>query len=212
MRNLFCAPLTYLLLAGFALAACSDDEIDSDEAARRAYLGLDGSISKAIELGFKGFNEATNANIAPQTANAMVGGTLTVTGQVDSGQSSNKQMRLNIGMVNYDDGDVKINEDGDTIHIVYNTDTVLTNQPYLQMSLANFPAGTLTGMLTSNSTMTGVYHLTGDITADLTLNLTIAGTTMAGTTTMVERVPGTTTITGTATNGDGGVYNISITI
>ena len=34
--------------------------------------------------------------------------------------------------------------------------------------------------------------------------------TMAGTGTTVLRVPGTTTVTGTATNSDGGVYDIDL--
>jgi ethanolamine utilization protein EutQ (cupin superfamily) len=61
--------------------------------------------------------------------------------------------------------------------------------------------------------MLGVYVLSGDLEGELTLNLTISGTTMAGAMAGdVVRVPGTTTITGTATNSDGGVYNINITI
>ena len=56
-----------LCLTALTAAGCSDDEIDSDEAACRAYLALDGSIEKSIALGFAGFNAATSANIDPQT-------------------------------------------------------------------------------------------------------------------------------------------------
>ena len=122
MRKLTCAPATYLaiLLSVVIAAGCSDDEgVDSDEDARRAYLGLDDSIAKSIALGFEGFNTAQSANIDPQATNGTVAGMLTVSGQVDQGNSpSNKGMRLNIGMVGYDDGDVVINEEGDTDHLL----------------------------------------------------------------------------------------------
>lgn len=209
MRNLTC-----VLLCAASLVACSDDEgVDSNEEARRAYLALDGSIEKSIALGFAGFNAASSANIDPQADVGDVAGTLTVTGQVDQGASDNKGMRLNIGMVGYDDGDIVYNDDGDTVHVVFDTSADLTMQPYLNLQLQNFPDGTLGGSLTSNTTMTGVYLLSGDIEGELTLNLTITGTTMAGATAGdVLRVPGTTNITGTATNNDGGSYDIDITI
>src|SRR5574338_818145 len=115
MRNLFLASCVLLLGVG-----CSDDDaVDSDEQARRAYLGLDLSIEKALNLGFAGYNAASSANIPEQMTTGMAGGTLKITGQVDKGASMNKTMRLDIGMVAYDDGDIVINEDGDTIRIVY---------------------------------------------------------------------------------------------
>lgn len=208
MSNLTCAPVTYLALAiGLASAGCGgDEEIDSNEAARRAYLGLDDSIAKSITLGFAGFNAASSANIDPQMTAGTAGGTLTVTGQVDQGSSANKGMRLYVGMVNYDDGNVAINTDGDTVHIVYNTDTATATQPYLSMQLKGIPTGTLDG------TLMGIYHLTGDLAGDLTLNIAFAGALMAGAGNEVLRVPGTTMVTGTATNSDGGVYNISLSI
>ena len=215
MRKLTCMPLPYLLVASSLLiAACSSDEVDSDEQARRAYLGLDPSVGKSINLGFDGFNMASSANITPQVTTGAKAGMLTISGQVDQGASANKEMRLDVGMVGYDDGDVKINDSGDTIHIVYDTSTDLTMQPYLDLKLMNIPTGTLTGTLTSNSTMTGVYKLTGDIKGTLTLNLTITGTLMpgSGTGTTVERVVGTTHVTGTATNSDGGTYNVDVTL
>jgi hypothetical protein len=209
------------LLCGFALTAigCSDDEIDSDEQARRAYLAMDKSIQKSVDLGFAGFNAASSANIEPQMATAISAGTLTVSGQVDQGASANKGMRLNVGMVGYDDGEVEYNSDHDTVHIIFDTSTVVTEQPYLSLQLKSIPAvgttdlGMLEGTLTSNTTMTGVYTLSGDIEGTLTLNLTITGPISAGTTAGTAiRVPGMTTVVGTATNSDGGVCNISITI
>jgi hypothetical protein len=207
-------PLPYLLVASSLLiAACSSDEVDSDEQARRAYLALDKSVGKSINLGFQGFNMASSANIDPQTAMGDKAGTITVTGQVDQGASNNKGMRLNIGMVGYDDGPFEIDADHNTMEVKYDTSTTMTDQPYLQLMLMSIPSGTLTGTLTSNTTMTGVYNLSGDITGSLTLNLTISGMLMPATAPAITtRVPGSTTVTGTATNADGGVYNIMITI
>ena len=203
-----------LVLLCIVLGACSsDDGISSDEQARRAYLGLDGSIAKSITLGFDGFNAASSANIMPQMANgdASPGGTLTITGQVDQGSSANKGMRLYVGMVAYTDGPIKINDKGDTIKVTYDTSTTQTDQPYLQMMLKNIPTGTLDGSLTSGGTMTGVYHLSGDIKGDVSLDLTFTGTLMAGPNNTVVRVPGSTHVTGAATSGDG-MYTVDLTI
>lgn len=200
-----------ILCAAALLAGCDDSkEVSSDEDARRAYLGLDKSIENAINLGFKGFNAATNANIPPQTTNGVAAGTITVTGQVDQGVSPNKEMRLNLGLIGYDDGDIPINDDGDTIHVIYDTDNVVTNQPYLELKLMNIPTGTLAGSLTPNATMTGLYRISGDIAGTLAIDVAIAGSLMAGPNNTVLRVPGTTTVQGTATNQDGGVYTIDI--
>lgn len=207
MRNLL-----YVALCLTAVG-CSDDEIDSDEAARRAYLALDGSIEKSIALGFAGFNAASSANIDPQSGTGDDAGTITVTGKVDQGSSANKGMRLEVGLVDYDDGPVPYNDDNDTVHVVFDTEVDTLNQPSFDLQLKNFPNGTLEGTLTSGDAGNGVYLLSGDLQGELTLNLTINGTTMAGAMAGdVVRVPGATTITGTATNSDGGVYNINITI
>ena len=203
--------MPYVLLLSLATAACSSDEVDSDEEARRAYLALDGSIDKSLNLGFMGFNLATNANIDAQMTTGTKAGTLAVDGQVDQGSSDNKGMRLNVAMVGYDDGDVPYNEDGDTVHVVFDTSTDQTMQPYLDLKLNNVPTGTLTGTLGPNTNMTGVYQLSGDIKGTLTINVTINGMLMAGTGTEVLRVPGSTVIMGTATNSDGGVYEINVT-
>lgn len=203
-----------LLLLCFVLGACgSNDTVSSDEQARRAYLGLDKSIGKSITLGFDGFNSASSANISPQTTtgDAMPGGMLTVTGQVDQGNSANKGMRLYVGMVAYTDGPIKINDKGDTIKVTYDTSMTQTDQPYLQMMLKNIPTGTLDGTLNSGGTMTGVYHLSGDIKGDVSLDLTFTGTLMAGPNNTVVRVPGSTHVTGTATSGDG-MYMVDVTI
>jgi hypothetical protein len=205
--------MTYLVVAlSIASVACSDDGVDSDEEARRAYLGLDKSIEKSLNLGFQGFNLASNANIDPQMMAGDEAGMLTISGQVDQGSSDNKGMRLNIALVDYDDGPIVINDEDEEIEIIYDTSTEITAQPYLNLKLANYPNGTLTGTLDSNTTMTGVYLLSGAIEGELTLNLTITGTTMAGPDSTVVRVPGSTTVVGTATNQDGGVYDVNITL
>src|SRR5713226_5596965 len=74
------------------VAGCSSG-VNSTADAQKAYLGLDASVDKAVTLGFNGFNTANSANISPQSTSGTVSGTITVTGQVDQGTSSNKGMR-----------------------------------------------------------------------------------------------------------------------
>jgi len=204
----------YLVCLALGLAACGgDDAVDSDEQARRAYLCLDKSISKSIDLGFAGYTDANSANIAPHSGTGDKAGTITVGGKVDQGSSANKGMRLNVGMVGYDDGPIEYDSDHHTVHVIFDTSMTDTDQPYLNMMLKSIPTGTIDGTLTSNTNMLGVYTLSGDIKGTLTLSLTITGHLMAGTGgAITARVPGMTTVTGTATNSDGGVYNINITI
>ena len=72
----------FSLVATLGLSACGGS-ISSDEQARRAYLGLDKSVEKSLQLGFDGFNAASSANIPPQSTNGDETGTLTISGQVD---------------------------------------------------------------------------------------------------------------------------------
>ncbi|MFT3693861.1 MAG: hypothetical protein QM831_12020 [Kofleriaceae bacterium] len=170
--------------------------------ARRAYLGLDASVEKSITLGFAGFNDATSANIPTEQDTGDAAGTLAITGQVDQGASSNKGMRLAVDMVGYSDGPFEIDSDHHTWTITYDTDAA--SFPALDMMLKNIPTGTITG------TLIGTYHLSGDLTGDVDLDLTIAGTLQDAGGGTVTRAAGTT-ITGTATQGDG-VYNVSVTL
>ena len=181
-----------LLAAVLAASACSSDSVNSVGDAQNAYLGLDLSIDKAITLGFNGFNSASSANISPQTTNGTSSGTLTVTGQVDQGASANKGMRLFTAFTNYSD-------DG---QITYNTST--TALPALNLMLANIPTGTLTG------TLVGTVNMTGEEEGALTLNLSFQGQIQAGAGGIVERNPGTTRITGTATSS-AGTFNVDVT-
>ena len=184
---LFCATLS--ACAG----ASSGDGVASNDDAKRAYVGLDASIDRAITLGFDGFNAATNANIAPQTANGTTSGTLTVTGQVDQGASANKTMHLGEALATYSD-------DG---KITYATGSAL---PTLDMNLQKIPNGTLSGSLS------GSYTMSGALSGTVTLSLTFTGELQpsASDPTRVERKPGTTHITGTATSA-AGTFNVDVT-
>jgi hypothetical protein len=197
--------IPWLVLIAVTGACGGDDTISSDEEARRAYFGLDESIGASITLGFAGFNAASSANIAPQAATGIVGGTLTVTGQVDQGSSNNKGMRLKVGMVAYTDGVVVIDGEPTDIDIVYDTATDPAQQPALTMQLKSIPTGTLDG------TLIGDYAMTGDIEGTATLNLTFTGKLMDAGGGKVSRVPGMTHVTGTAISGDG-TYAVDITL
>jgi len=192
--------LAVLLVA--TTAACSND-VDSDEQARRAYLGLDPSIGKALQLGFDGFNAASSANIPAQMMAGDTAGTLTIAGQVDHGASDNKGMRLSVGMVAYTDGPFVVDDHGDTLDITYDTDADTALQPALTLTLRNVPDGTLDG------TLVGTYHLGNDLDGDVTLDLTFTGEIEAAPNDTVVRTPGTTTVTGTARQGDGS-YAVSV--
>ena len=202
--HLFCG--SAFLLASL-VGACSDDTIDSDEEARRAYLGLDGSIEKSLQLGFDGFNSASSANISPQEGAGDTSGTLTITGQVDQGASANKQMRLYVGMVDYSDGTLLIDDGGDEIEVdlTYQTSDVQAEQPYLQLSLRSIPDGTFEG------TLAGVYQLEGDIAGEVELDLAMSGLLQDEGGGVVARTPGSTTITGTATSGDG-IFDVELSL
>jgi hypothetical protein len=209
MRNVGYPSIHVLSVIGLlAVAGCGDDDaIGSDEEARRAYLGLDGSIEKALDLGFDGFNSANSANIDPQTGDGDETGTLTITGQVDQGASANKEMRLYVGMVDYSDGILVVEADDEEVELAltYDTSDTQDEQPFLHLSLRDIPDGTFTGELT------GAYQLSGDIDGEVELDLTLAGEIQSIGGDGVDRVPGTTAITGTATSGDG-LYDVDLTI
>jgi hypothetical protein len=201
------AALLSLLMAGslaLAPAACSDEEIDSDEEARRAYLGLDKSVSKSLTLGFAGFNAASSANISTQMANGYATGALAITGQVDQGSSANKGMRLHVGMVDFSDGPFAVDPEGKhKINITYATHPDPAMQPALHLSLRNIPTGTFSG------TLTGTYQMTGAISGEAVLTLTFSGTLESDGTGGTQRGPGSTEVTGTVTDGE---YRVDLTI
>ena len=190
------------------LAACGgDDGIDSDEEARRAYLGLDLSIEKSLNLGMDGFNAASSANIPPQDTVGDNTGTLAISGQVDQGSSDNKGMRLYVAMVEYSDGPFTIvyEDEEEEIDITYDTDAEVTAQPYLQLSLRNIPDGTFTG------TLTGTYYMLGDIEGEVSLELTLAGEIEDNGSGGITRTEGSVSVTGVARSGDG-TYDVDVTL
>jgi hypothetical protein len=190
-----------MLLAIVATLGCSSNDVSSADDARRAYLGLDGSIDKAIDLGFQGFNAAKSANIPMESAPGALAGTLTVTGQVDQGVSNNKQMHLGVAMAGYKD----------VAGFTYDTDQgssdAGTAVPALDMSLQGIPTGTLGGSLA------GTFRMSGDLSGPVTLALTFTGDlepSPDGGAGGVVRKPGTMHVTGTATS-PAGTFTVDVT-
>jgi hypothetical protein len=192
-RNHFGVALLATITA-LALAGCGDDGVSSTEDAERAYKGLDSSIDQAIQLGFDGFNAASNASIPPQTGNGTMTGTMTISGKVDQGSSDNKTMTLDEALAKY-------SNDGKLTY-----DTTDGSLPVIDMKLSKIPTGTIAGSLN------GAYTISGELEGTVTLNLTFTGDLQAkaGDDTKIERKPGTTHILGTA-DSPYGVYDVDIT-
>jgi hypothetical protein len=195
LRSLLVAPVA-------VLAACH--HVSSDAEAELAYLGLDAAVGRSLTLGLHGFSEASSANIATQTGEGDVSGTMTVDGQVDQGASDNKGLRLDVSLEGYADLD-DLDQDGeDEVSVTY--DTPDGAPAHLELKLRNTPDGTFTG------TFDGTFVMTGDLVGDVTLALTLAGglepdpDVEGGT----RREAGTLTIQGTATNEAGGVFHVDV--
>lgn len=188
-----------------ALAGCSG-KVNSDDAATLAYVGLDGAVERGMKLGLQGFNEASSANIDPQSEAGDLAGTMTITGQADQGSSANKGLRLQMLLEGYRDlGDVDTDSKSEVL-ITYDTDPAAL--PALDLQLKNIPNGTVEG------TLVGDFAMTGDLEGVVTLDLAISGaivedTAHAG---YVVRESGSTAVTGTATNDAGGVYDVNVTL
>ena len=185
MMKSFC--MIILILAG-----CGDGAVTSEEDARKAYMGLDQMVEKAMNLGFKGYAEAKSANIPQQTAAGAEKGTLTLDGKVDQGSSNNKGMQLTFTLTDY------VDVPGTT----YNTGTNIST---LNMSLKKIPDGTMTG------TLSGTFQMSGDLEGEVTLSLTLtsdleADSAVAG---GVKRKATTIKVNGTA-NSQYGNYEINI--
>jgi hypothetical protein len=136
---------------------------------------------------------ASSANIPTETVSGDISGTMTITGQVDQGVSANKQTRLNEALAMYDD----------TAGIVYTTDPD-AGLATLDMSLQGIPTGSLSGSLN------GTYDMVGSLQGEVTLAVTFSGSLESSDAGTVERQPGTTHVTGTATSGSG-TYTIDVT-
>jgi len=192
-----------LLLSLFAIAACGDDNsVNSNEKARRAYLGLDKSVSKSLALGFQGYNAATNANIPAQSVNGDATGTLGISGHVDQGTPGQAQMNLDVAMTMYSDGPFVIDDKNTKITVTYATGATA---PLLSLKLNSSSGDTLTG------TLMGDYSMSGDLKGTVTLDLSLSGT-FTGTAPNVMRAVGSTHVTGTAVNSDGGMFTVDVTI
>ncbi len=173
--------------------------VDSEDDARLAYLGLDPAVARAVQLGFDGFNAADSANIPAQSDEGDESGEMDVTGQVDQGASANKGMRLDVALTEYSDGPVDDPETEDAeeeLALVYAT---AEGEPLgLDLQLKDIPDGDLTG------TFAGVVLVDGDIQGELTLDLAISADIEAGADGQeVQRVEGSTEVTGTATSAAG---------
>lgn len=190
-RAAACASLSLVI------ASCGppDDGVADPESARRAYLGLDRAVDRALGLGFDGFNAASNANIPEQTAAGELSGTMVVGGKVDQGASANKEMDLQVTLTDYSDGPVE-----DMFDVVYDGGPAL-----LDLSLRDLPAGTLTG------SFSGEFAMTGELAGTVALDLDITGETEEGPDGAIRRKPGTIHVTGTATS-DYGVFAIDVSL
>ncbi len=153
-----------------------------------------------MQLGFDGFNSASSANIAPQTAAGAASGALTVTGQVDQGASANKGMRLQLAMANYSDADA-----GMPGAIIYATPLQGGTAPTLELSLKGIPAGTFTGSLL------GDFAMSGGLGGTVKLDLSMAGQLEDAGGGKVRRKAGSTSVTGKATSGTG-VFQVNATL
>jgi hypothetical protein len=193
-----------LLMVIATVVGCGNgNSVNSDEQARRAYLGLDKSISKSLALGFAGYNAATNANIPTEMAAGDATGSLTITGHVDQGNAGQASMGLAAAMAMYSDGKIVVDDKNTTITVTYATDSAAP--PSLSLKLNSSAGNTLSGSLD------GEYTMSGDLQGTVTLNLQINGT-FSGTAPNVTRVAGKTTVTGTAVSSSGGMYMVNTTI
>lgn len=188
------------LLCAVGASGCSDDgSVGSEEEARRAYMGLDRAVGLAMDLGFRGFNAATSANIPLQSDDGQIRGVIEVGGKVDQGSSDNKEMRLEVGLATYTD-----TPPAEAAEVTYDT---VGAPAILTLSLKKIPNGTLSGSLT------GGFRMSGGLEGDVSLSLTLAGQlepdpASAG---GVRRKPGTTAVTGTASSPYG-TFAVNLTL
>jgi hypothetical protein len=191
-------------LALLSLLAAQCGGVSNTEAARRAYVGLDRAVDRALSLAFDGFNAASSANIPPQTGMGDVMGTMLVEGQVSQGSSSNREMRLRVTLTNYQDT-VQDNGDGGsgaTLRLIY---TQPSGGTPIAMDLSLRPP-TFTG------TFNGALEMSGALAGQVTVAVTMAGQleSMSGMGSRLQRVAGSTRITGTVTSAYG-TYMVDVT-
>ena len=132
-----------------------------------------------------------------------------VDGQVDQGASANKEMRLLVTLVEYSDGEVIDAETEARLDLIY--DTELDAPLALDMSLRNIPDGTFTGTVIGTMRIRGTEIDGPDFDAVGDFNLSLSGEIEDIGGGDIRRTPGTLTITGTVTSGDG-VYEVNTTL
>jgi hypothetical protein len=181
-------------------AACAP-AVHSDAMAELAYVDLDGAVGRGLSLGMDGYNSASSANIEDQEAEGDTSGTMVISGQVDQGESDNKGLRLFMTLTEYSDTLADDNEPD----VLYDTDPAAPAA--LTLSLRNIPDGTIDG------TIVGDFAMDGALAGVVALDLTLSGTLelVSDDDTAIQRVDGSTTITGTATS-DYGVYDVDVTL
>lgn len=172
------------------------DAVADEESARRAYLGLDRAIDRAIDLGFAGFSAANSANIPEQSEEGDLSGRMVINGQVDQGASDNKGMRLQV-VLEEDYADVVIE---DEFMVTYNGGPVALDMNFRGLPDADFDA-----------TLNGTFTMTGELAGDITLALDITGQTQDDGGGAIVRVPGTIHVVGTATSPYG-VFNVDVAL
>ncbi len=187
------------LLLPVLLTACGGG-VSNEADAEAAYLGLDGMLAKAVNLGFAGYNGASSANIEPQTTEGEVTGALTVDGQVDQGASDNKGMRLTLALDEYSDGEVEL-EDDTTYALTYYTEADAL--PELDVQLRDIPDGTLAG------TLVGAFVMDGELEGDVVLSLDLIGEIEDDGAGGVQRTEGTVVVSGSATSPYG-IYAVEL--
>lgn len=192
------AVVAVIALGSLLAPSCACGDVGSEQDARIAYLGVDDVVTKALALGFAGFNAASSANIPPQSDTGKESGTIDVTGQVDQGSSDNKGMRLQVALAEYSDGaidDPETEGAEEEIAIVYAT---ADGAPLaLAMQLRDIPTGTLSG------TLAGTVTMQGDLEGDLELSISFSGTIEDDGGGGTQRVVGSTEVSGTATSAKG---------
>lgn len=196
--------MTIRALPLLALLVGCGGEVNSEDEAELAYIGLDGALSKSLALGFDGYNTASSANIDPQSTTGDVSGTLTVSGQVDQGSSDNKGMRLELLLEEYSDlVDLDLDGEDYDLEVTYWTDGDAA-LPAIELQLKDIPDGTLSGAVT------GAFEMQGDLEGEVTLNLAVEGLIADDGQGGAQRVVGSTAVTGTATGPAGGVYEVDL--
>jgi hypothetical protein len=198
---------TTLTVAVLSLLAAQCGGVSNADGARRAYLGLDRAVDRALSLAFDGVNAASSANIPAQMASGDLAGTMLVEGQVSQGSSSNREMRLLVTLTGYrdnvsDTGATDAGATGPALRLIYSKPA--SGMP-IAMDLSLRPP-----MFTG--TFAGTLDMTGELAGTVTVNVTLSGQleSMSGSGSRLQRVAGTTRITGTVTSAYG-MYPVDVT-